>query len=222
LSYIGIDPTSSESKPSGWAALGASAELLGVGGVGGDAEIISLSERWRPKVVAIDSPLFLPKGLRCLEEPCPHVECRGWTGEKRAAERELFRHGISLYWTTRKAFIKPMIYRAVGLRCTFEVRGIPVIEVYPYASKVRLWGKAKMPKKTRPAGRQWLHERLAELVPGLREREGRLDHDELDAIVAAYTAYLYDRGLAEGVGDREEGLIYVPSGAARPTDLRST
>jgi predicted RNase H-like nuclease len=79
-----------------------------------------------------------------------------------------------------------------------------------------------MPKKTTPAGRQWLCGKLAELVPGLREREGRLDHDELDAIVAAYTAYLYDRERAEGVGDREEGLIYVPSGAARPTDLRST
>ena len=220
--YLGIDPTSSESKPSGWAALGASAELVGVGGAGSDAEIISLSERWRAKVVAIDSPLFLPKGLCCLEVPCLHASCHDWTGEKRVAERELFRQGISLYWTTRKSFIKGMICRSMALRRELEERGIAVIEVYPYASKVRLWGRAKMPKKTTPAGRQWLCGKLAELVPGLREREGRLDHDELDAIVAAYTAYLYDRGLAEGVGDREEGLIYVPSGAARPTDLRST
>lgn len=209
MTYLGIDPTSSESKPSGWAALGASAELLGVGGVGGDAEIISLSERWRAKVVAIDSPLFLPKGLHCLDEGCPCPSCREWTGEKRVAERELFRQGISLYWTTRKAFIKPMIYRAMRLRCTLEARGIPVIEVYPYASKVRLWGKG-MPKKATPAGRQWLRERLEPLVPGLREHEGRVGHDQLDAIVAVYTAYLYGRGQAEGVGDPEEGLIYLP------------
>ena len=209
MTYLGIDPTSSESKPSGWAALGASAELLGVGGVGGDAEIISLSERWRAKVVAIDSPLFLPKGLHCLDEPCPHASCHDWTGEKRAAEWELFRQGISLYWTTRKAFIKPMIYRAIGLRRTLEAWGIGVIEVYPYASKVRLWGKG-MPKKTTPAGRRWLRERLEPLVPGLAEHESRLGHDQLDAIVAAYTAYLYGRGQAEGVGDREEGLIYLP------------
>jgi predicted nuclease with RNAse H fold len=66
-----------------------------------------------------------------------------------------------------------------------EEWGIPVIEVYPYVSKVRLWGKG-MPKKT----------------------------DQLDAIVAAYTAYLYACGLAEGVGDRDEGMIYLPSPSA--------
>ena len=211
MTYLGIDPTSSEGKPSGWAVLGDSAELIGVGGAGSDAEIISLSERWSPKVVAIDAPLFLPKGLLCLDQPCPHAECKDWTGEKRVAEQELFRQGIRLYWTTRKTFIKHMIYRAMRLRRTLEAQGTTVIEVYPYASKVRLWGKAKMPKKTTPAGRQWLRERLKPLVPGLAECSARLGHDQLDAIVAAYTAYLYSRCEAEGVGDREEGLIYVPT-----------
>ena len=125
------------------------------------------------------------------------------------AERELFRQGITLYWTTRKTFIKAMIYRSIGLRSTLEARGVRVIEVYPYASKVRLFGRPKY-KKTTLAGRVWLRERLAELVPGLAEHEGRLGHDQLDAVVAAYTAYLYGRALAEGVGDRDEGLIYVP------------
>ena len=208
--YLGIDPTSSERKPSGWATLGDSAELISVGGAGSDAEIISLSERWSPRVVAIDAPLFLPKGLLCLDQPCPHAECRDWTGEKRVAEQELFRQGIRLYWTTRKTFIKAMIYRAMRLRRTLEAQGIPVIEVYPYASKVRLWGKAKMPKKATALGRRWLRERLVPLVPGLAEHPARLGHDQLDAIVAAYTGYLYGRGQAEGVGDSAEGLIYVP------------
>ncbi|GAG32959.1 unnamed protein product, partial [marine sediment metagenome] len=35
-------------------------------------------------------------------------------------------------------------------------------------------------------------------------------HDELDAIVAAYTAYLRGQGQAEAVGDPQEGVIYVP------------
>ena len=209
MTYLGIDPTSSENRASGWAALGLSAELLGVGSVGSDAEIISLSERWPAKVVAIDSPLFLPRGLCCLDAPCHHVECRDWGGEKRVAERALFRQGISLYWTTRRSFIKPMIYRSMALRRTLEERGTPVIEVYPYASKVRLFGRP-IPKKTTSAGRRWLRERLEGLVPGLREHGGRLGHDQLDAVVAAYTAYLYDHGLAESVGDREEGLIWVP------------
>ena len=160
--------------------------------------------------MAIDAPLSLPRGLCCLEEACP---CRPAAPDGlKAAEHELFRQGISLYATTKRSIIKRMIYRAMGLRRTLEERGIPVIEVYPYASKVRLGGKAKMPKKTTPAGRQWLRERLAELVPGLAECSVRLGHDQLDAIVAAYTAYLYDRGQAEGVGDPDEGLIWVPPG----------
>jgi predicted nuclease with RNAse H fold len=202
--YLGLDPTSSESKPSGWAALGGSAELLGVGGVRSDAELLTLVDCWRPRVVAIDAPLSLPRGLCCLEEAC---SCRAVA--LKAAERELFRRGISLYATTKRSIIKAMVYRAIGLRRALEARGIPVIEVYPYAAKVRLWGKP-IPKKTTPVGRQWLRERLDDLVPGLAEHEGRLGHDQLDAIVAAYTAYLYDRDLAEGVGDADEGLIWVP------------
>ena len=207
--YLGLDPTSSESKPSGWAVLGDRAELLSVGSVGSDAELLALAQRWRARVIGIDSPLFLPKGLRCLDAECPHASCHEWTGEKRAAERELFRQGIRLYWTTRKSFIKPMIYRAMALRRILEGRGMTVIEVYPYASKVRLWGELKMPKKTTPDGRRWLRGKLEGIVPGL-DHAPRLTHDQLDAIVAAYTAYLYAHDLAEPVGDPDEGLIRVP------------
>ena len=207
--YLGLDPTSSDSKPSGWAALGDSAELIGVGGAGSDVEIMSLSERWLPKVVAVDSPLFLPKGLDCLDEECPHASCHEWTGEKRVAEQDLFRQGICLYWTTPKTFIKDMICRSMRLRRALEAKGVRVIEVYPYASKVRLFERP-IPKKTTLAGRLWLRERLETVVSGLAEHPPRLGHDQLDAIVAAYTAYLHGRGLAEHVGDPDEGLIWVP------------
>ena len=211
--YLGIDPTTSESKPSGCAVLDGSAALTYVGRVSTDAEIISLSERWSPEVVAIDSPLFLPRGLWCLDEDCSHPCCNVWAGEKRVAERELYRQGIRLYWTTRKTFIKDMIYRSIELRCTLEARGISVIEVYPHASKVRLF-PGPLPKKTTKAGRQRLQECLEGLVSGLSEHGRLLSHDELDAIVAAYTAYLHGQGQAEAVGDREEGFIYVPKAGA--------
>ena len=211
--YLGIDPTTSESKPSGCAVLDGSAALIYVGRVSTDAEIISLSERWSPEVVAIDSPLFLPRGLWCLDEDCSHPCCNVWAGEKRVAERELYRQGIRLYWTTRKTFIKAMIYRSMELRRTLEARGISVIEVYPYASKVRLF-ELPLPKKTTKAGRQRLQECLEGLVSGLSEHGRLLSHDELDAIVAAYTAYLHGQGQAEAVGDREEGFIYVPKAGA--------
>jgi len=205
--YIGIDLTSSPRRLSAYAVLNQGGALADVGLAREDAELLALAERWRPRIVTVDAPLSLPRGLCCLEEACP---CRPVAPDGlKAAERELFRQGISLYATTKRSIIKAMVYRAIGLRRILEVRGIPVIEAYPYASKVRLWGKG-MPRKTMPTGRRWLCERLERLVPGLREHEGSLGHDQLDAVVAAYTAYLYDCGLAEGVGDREEGLIWVP------------
>jgi predicted nuclease with RNAse H fold len=210
--YLGIDLTSSVRRASAYAVLRDDGSLAGVGAAREDAELLVLTGRWRPRVVAMDAPLSLPRGLCCLEEACP---CRPVAPDGlKAAERELFQQGISLYATTKRSIIKPMIYRAMGLRRTLEERGITVIEVYPYAAKVHLWGKG-MPKKTTPAGRQWLRERLEGLVPGLREHEERLGHDQLDAIVAAHTAYLYDCGQAEGVGDPDEGLIWVP----RPVTL---
>ncbi len=106
-----------------------------------------------------------------------------------------------------------MVYRALALRKRLVGRGHEVIEVYPYASKVRLFG-LPIPKKVTKAGRQWLRQRLEGLVPGLREYGRPLSHDELDAIVAAYTAYLHGQGQAEAVGDCEEGFIYVPGARA--------
>ncbi|HLA81078.1 MAG TPA: hypothetical protein VJP78_05505, partial [Thermoleophilia bacterium] len=70
--------------------------------------------------------------------------------------------------------------------------GFPVIEVYPYGSKVRLFGRA-IPKKTRPEGRAWLRQRLEGLIQGLADCGRPLGHDELDALVAAYTALVRDR-----------------------------
>jgi predicted nuclease with RNAse H fold len=206
--YLSIDLTASARRSSAYAALHGDGSLADIGLAGEDAELLALAGRWRPRFIAIDSPLSLPRGLCCLGEACP---CRPVApGGLKVAERELFRRGISLYATTKRSIIKPMIYRAIALRRILEAREVQVIEVYLYASKVRLFGRLKH-KKTTPAGRQWLRERLAKLVPGLAECSARLGHDQLDAIVAAYTAYLYDRGQAEGVGDRDEGLIYVPT-----------
>jgi predicted nuclease with RNAse H fold len=92
-----------------------------------------------------------------------------------------------------------------------RAQGFAVIEVYPYASKVRLFGRP-IPKKTTPEGKVWLHQRLEVLVPDLANYQGSLTHDELDAAVAAYTALLRDRDLTEEVGDPAEGRICLPLG----------
>jgi predicted nuclease with RNAse H fold len=209
--YLGIDPTSASRRPSAFAVLDDQGGLRDLGLVREDGDILALARRWRPRYLAIDAPLSLPQGMCCLEESCPCAPAS--PDGLKAAERALLKEGIGLFRTTKRSIIKAMVYRAMQLRRALEQRGYAVMEIYPYASKVRLFGRP-IPKKTTKAGCQWLRERLEHLVPGLREHEGWLGHDELDAIVAAYMAYLHGRGQAEAVGDREEGFIYLPKAGA--------
>jgi predicted nuclease with RNAse H fold len=214
--YLGIDPASTPRRPSAFAVLDERGSLRDLGLAQEDDDILALARRWRPRYLAIDAPLSLPEGMCCLEEGCACAPAS--PDGLKAAERALVKEGIGLFRTTKRSIIKAMIYRAIGkpprcgtggLRRALEERGYAVMEVYPYASKVRLWGK-RIPKKTTAAGRQWLRQQLECVVPGLREHERPLSHDQLDAVVAAYTAYLRGRGQAEAVGDLREGIIYVP------------
>lgn len=210
--YLGIDLTSSAARPSGYAVLDEGARLAEVGSVATDPEILRLAHRCRPRLVAIDAPIGLPKGLCCLEESCP---CRPAAPDgKRACEREVARRGIGLFFTTKRSIIKGMVYRAIELRRRFEDEGMRVLEVFPYASKVLLFGRP-LPRKTTAEGLAYLRGRLEALVDGLSAR-GPLTHDELDAVVAAYTAYLKDQGRAEEVGDPVEGAICLPRAGLVP------
>jgi predicted nuclease with RNAse H fold len=202
--YLGFDPTNSERRPTAWALLDDQARIVEQGCAGSNAELLALAERLQPAVVAIDSPLFLPLGLASLDDP---AAARGLpTG--RCCERELKSLGIGCFYTTPSSIIKPMVNRCIALRLELEQRRITTIEVFPYASKVRLFGRP-IPPKTRPEGRLWLQSAVATLIPGL-PAEPALSHDALDALIAAYTGLCYARGAAKGVGDPAEGLLWLP------------
>ncbi len=205
--YLGIDLTSSASSPSGYAVLGEGARLVEVGSVGSDREILRLALSGRPRFVAIDAPIGLPRGLCCLEESCACLAVA--PDGKRESEREVSRMGIGLFFTTKRSIIKPMVYRAIELRRRLEGEGMHVLEVFPYATKILLFG-SPLPRKTTAEGLAYLRSRLEALVDGLDSYRAPLTHDELDAIVAAYTAYLRDRGDTEDVGDAAEGAICLP------------
>ncbi len=63
----------------------------------------------------------------------------------------LSRCRIPCYYTTKRSIIKDMVYRAIALKDEITARGYQVIEVYPYAAKVRLLGR-HIPKKITPEG----------------------------------------------------------------------
>lgn len=205
--FIGIDLTSSPKRPTACVGLDDKLHLIFDDLLSSDADILESIASYRPRIVAIDAPLGLPKGLCCLEESCscqPLAPAKG-----RACERELSRRGIACYYTTKKSIIKNMAYRAISLKREIVARGCEVIEVYPYATKVALFGRS-IPSKWKPSGISFLRQRLAQLMPQLTAYLPRFNHDLCDALIAAYNAYLYARGEAEAVGDLEEGAICVP------------
>lgn len=211
LSFVGIDLTSSPKKPSAYGALGKGLEIYYPGFLSTDSEIIAAIDRDRPLLVAIDAPLSLPKGLCCLEEGCP---CQASSrGKGRLCERELAKLGIPCFFTNKKSIIKKMVYRAIALTRELIDRGHDVIEAYPYASKMRLFGKP-IPKKTTPTGLRFLKDRLSVLIPCI-DRDSLKNHDLCDAVIAAYTAYLQHQEETKLIGDPEEGLISIPSSAQK-------
>ncbi|HID64698.1 MAG TPA: DUF429 domain-containing protein [Anaerolineae bacterium] len=207
MRVLGLDLTTSSQRRTSYAVLARETDLVANGFVTDDKEIIALAEEQRPILVAIDAPLSLPLGLCCLEESC---DCRPASPRKgRQCERELSALGIGCYYTTKRSIIKGMVYRAIALKEKLKGRGFEVIEVYPHASKVRLFGK--LPRKTTLAGRRALQERLRRFIPSLPPpQELLLSHDMFDALLAAYTGILYIEGQTQALGDPAEGLLYIP------------
>lgn len=173
--------------------------------------------------VGIDCPLSMPTALHCFDPACPCPDITA--GERKAAERAVVAMGIPLYWTTKRSIIRRLITQCIGLRERLEAAGHPVYEVYPFAAKVRLFGRP-IPRKDSPAGLDWLRERLRTRVgddPGILQA----GHDELDALLVAHVLRLLEEGEAAEVGDPLEGTIVVPAlvgsktaGAGAPAVLR--
>jgi len=204
--FIGIDLTSSAKKSSACIGLDKQLSLAFIGFLSTDADLVALVSSQPSCLAAIDAPLTLPKGLCCLEESC---SCQPEKERGRECERELAKLGIPCYFTTKRSIIKSMVYRGIKLRKELEGQGYEVIEVYPYASKVHLWGKP-IPPKSKSSGLAFLQAKLISLMPCLASYVADLSHDLCDAAIAAYTAYLHYQSGTEQVGNLEEGAIYIP------------
>ena len=208
--FFGIDLTSAEAKPSACLGLDSRSQLAYFGFLTKNRDMVALLSFYSPQVIAIDAPLSLPLGFCCLEESCP---CQPkFFGKNRQCDRELRRQGIPCYPTTKKTFIKDLIYRGIELKTSIdhELRQAgQVIEVYQFASKVRLFGTT-MPRKTTRQGMSFFRDKLGNILPSLRPHLDMFDHDLCDAAVAAYTGLLYHQNRAEVLGNNKEGLILIP------------
>ncbi|GAG68535.1 unnamed protein product, partial [marine sediment metagenome] len=181
VGFLGIDLTSAEAKPSACLGLDNQLNLIYFGFLNRDSDIQQVVNKYEFELIAIDAPLSLPKRLCCLEESCscqPRAKVKG-----RNCERELARLGIPCYFTTKKSIIKAMVYRGIRLKTELEAMGYKVIEVYPYASKLRLFGKP-IPPKLRPGGLTFLKQRICQLLPSITAYIDGFNHDMCDAAIA--------------------------------------
>ena len=207
MQHLGIDLSSSSKRPSAYALLDEDASLVTLDSFRSEHELMDMLDIRNSVLIAIDAPLGLPQGTCCLEESCPCAPILNRKG--RMAEMELAQMRIGCFFTGKRSIIKTLIYRALQLSKDLQSKGYDVIEVYPYASKVVLFGD-KIPAKNSREGLAFVKERLCQLIAGVEDYAHPLNHDRCDALIAAYTAALHHRNATDRLGVEQEGYIVVP------------
>lgn len=193
---VGIDLTGSERRATGWALLrGSRAETKSIVT---DDDLIKETLAARPDIVSIDSPLSVPDGWdqtqRRLVEGSPIY---------RKCELALKRMGISVFWCLLPS-MQSLTMRGMRLAEELRSRGLHVIESYPGAAQDILG----IPRKGTS---------LEELKWGLHRAgiagtylQGRVTHDEVDAITSALVGLFYVAGDYIALGTPSEDYLIVP------------
>ena len=147
-----------------------------------DAEIVMQCVRSRPRVVAIDAPLSLPR-----------------QGGFRSADKQLIKRGLRVF-PPMFAGMKKLTTRGIMLAREMRSKGLRVIEIHPRTSGIILFGTAERTKWVSNIRRQ-----------GWQLKLSRSEH-EIDAAVAALTGMLWLKKKTQEIGDQKEGTMVIPCG----------
>jgi predicted nuclease with RNAse H fold len=180
ITVVGIDLAGVPENPSGFALL--SDNRIETCLLYSDAEIVERCMQIRPKVVAIDAPLSLPK-----------------SGGFRSADKQLIKRGLRVF-PPMFSGMKKLTARGIRLAREMRSRGLEVIEIHPRTSGIVLFGFPERVKWISKLRRQ-----------GWRLKISKSEH-EMDAVVAALTGMFWVKKKAEEVGDKREGTILIPRG----------
>jgi predicted nuclease with RNAse H fold len=205
---FGVTLRISPDHPSALAVLNHQSHLVHLGLFNTDVELLQVAGIYQPTLIAIGSPLCLPSGLADLE-PAAQTQTAPPASRGRQLERELASLGIPCFFTGRGSVIRPLIYRGIGLKGAFQLKGYEVIEVYPPATKVILFGEQTLRQKGSRSVAA-LKERLGTLISGVAAYPGTLNKNSSDALLNAYTALLHLREGTDLLGDPQEGLLSIP------------
>lgn len=208
MSVLGVDLRASRKKPSSVAILDSHSHLTELDSFYEDNGLMKLVDDLRPDLVAIGAPLNLPSGFCCLDQSC---DCRFSVPDRkgRLLELELAKMGISCFYTNKGSIIRELIYRGILISKNLRGAGYNVIEVYPHASKMLLFGD-KVPPKNSAASISYTIGHLTPLVSGMEKHADDLDRNSCDAIINAYTGQLHAQSNTDVLGDPEEGTLVLP------------
>ncbi len=207
--YMGVDLKTTTRQRSSMAVVDSDSRIVFMGSFSEDLELIEAIHQYHPQLIAIGSPLTLPTGLCCLEPTC---QCQMEYPENkgRQAELDLARMGISCFFTNKKSIVSQLVYRAVRLNQKLTDMGQEIIEVYPHASKLLLFGDKLPPKRNAKECLGFFKDRLPKLVNGLDEYMIQLDSGSCDSLINSHIALLHASGETDVVGSDAEGLIALP------------
>lgn len=169
----------------------------------GDEEVVEAVRAAAPSHVGIDAPLSLPHGRRSLDVPGPpHF---------RACDRALRALGIRFFPLTLGP-MRQLTARGIALAGRLRAEGFSVLEAYPGGAQDILGlprksvGEAELRRAMQRFG---FHGSIDAALP---------THDELDAVLCAYTALEHRAGRSLVLGYPQEGELVLPRppGARRP------
>ena len=192
MKVIGIDLAGTENRPTGFCIMNDKMNVR-TKILYKDREIIKNILEEKPKIIAIDAPLSLPKGRKSLEQKSNiHL---------RECDKELLRNKIKFFPITLGPMRK-LTKRGIRLKKILNKKGFEVIEVYPGGAQDLL----KIPRKSKSV--EGLRKGLEMLgIKGLSEN--MTDH-ELDAVTSAFVAKLYLEKKYIAYGNNDEGVIIMP------------
>lgn len=149
-----------------------------------DNEIFESVTHNKPAIVAINGPLSFPK-----------------KGVPRNAHREMIRRGCHVF-SPRLPAMEKLTVRAIKLNALMTKEGYKTIEVHSTSSRKVL----SMPS------RDWKRVQAILRSTGLGAdlKVHVVKYHEIDAVIAALTAYLHMNNQAEALGDEGEGYIIIP------------
>jgi predicted nuclease with RNAse H fold len=201
-----------------------------------EERLLGLIDRLEPERIAIDAPLTLPPCLTCppyCRGPGENCELQAAREMWKAGSNPVIRRACEVEARRRVAGLDPnptmglgiIAARAVSLVRKLEARGEPpcsivrgeVVEVYPAASLRQLGFTGRPPRGAPHADRHTFYKAVvtelsAEIDGAGDEPQCSGDDDVFDALIAAYTGWLYpDRVAAPPKSfNLATGWIWVP------------